>query len=578
MWALPDPRSFDSLVDLINDAAVRYDGREQMALRTDEGLELRWSARDVSYHSKLAAWRLRELGVKPGDRILTWSPSTPALPAVYFGAMRAGAVIVPLDLRMAPDVLQRIAHSAGAQWLAIGTGLDAPDPVAGGLEHLNIRTVEWLAALPSHENAAGTDEGGDDVTFPADWEAQVDAWPKPTRQTLFEVIYTSGTTGVPKGVMLLHGTVLATLEAIAKILPPREHRAVSLLPPSHLFEQAPVLMFGTMMGAHILFVRSRTPRVIFEALREERVTTLVLVPQLLELFWMGLQREVKRQGQERTFNRARRIARHLPYWARRLVFRRVHKQLGGQLNLVVSAGAYLPPALQQSWEDLGVIVLQGYGATECGPVAATRVGDHPTGSVGKRTAPVELRLARDTNEVLVGGPTVFEGYWNDPAATAAAKTDDGWYRTGDVARHDKRGNLVLVGRTKNIIVLPNGLNVYPEDIENVLADVGLEQAVVIETKPGRLEAVVLSPDAPPIITPNSPPPPPPQNDAETAALRARIEPLVRAANARLSQHQRIDDFRIWPEADFPRTHTLKIKRSEVQRWTGSDTPLAIVDA
>jgi len=92
-----------------------------------------------------------------------------------------------------------------------------------------------------------------------------------------------------------------------------------------------------------------------------------------------------------------------------------------------------------------------------------------------------------------------------------------------------------------------------------------------------LEAVVLSPDAPPIITPNSPPPPPPQNDAETAALRARIEPLVRAANARLSQHQRIDDFRIWPEADFPRTHTLKIKRSEVHKWTGSDTPLAIVD-
>src|SRR5512132_3077560 len=139
MWELPDPRKFDSLVDLIEDAAVRYAGREQMALRTDEGLQLRWSARDISYHSKLVAWRLRELGVKSGDRLLTWSPSTPALPAVYFGAMRAGAVIVPLDLRMAPDVVQRIAQSAGAQWPAVGTGLDAPDPQQGGLEHLNIR-------------------------------------------------------------------------------------------------------------------------------------------------------------------------------------------------------------------------------------------------------------------------------------------------------------------------------------------------------------------------------------------------------------------------------------------------------
>jgi long-chain acyl-CoA synthetase len=480
---------------------------------------------------------------------------------------------------MAPDVLQRIAQSAGAQWLAIGTGLDAPDPATGGLEHLNIRTVEWLAALPSHKDAdPKADEGGDDVDFPTDWEAQVDNWPKPTRETLFEVIYTSGTTGVPKGVMLLHGTILATLEAIAKILPPREHRAVSLLPPSHLFEQAPVLMFGTMVGAHILFVRSRTPRVIFDALREEQVTTIVLVPQLLELFWLGLEREVKRQGREKTFNRARRVARHLPYWARRLIFRRVHTQLGGRLNLMVSAGAYLPPALQQSWEDLGVIVLQGYGATECGPVAATRVTDHPKGSVGKRTEPVELRLAKETNEILVGGPTIFEGYWNDPAATAAAKTDDGWYRTGDVARYDKRGNLVLVGRTRNIIVLPNGLNVYPEDIENVLSDAGLEQAVVIETKPGRLEAVVLSPDAPPVITPNSPAPAPPTTDAELAALRARIEPMIRAANSRLSQFQRIDDFRIWPEADFPRTHTLKIRRSEVQKWAGADTPLAIVDS
>jgi len=577
MWQVPDPRTFDSLIDLIEDAATRWAGREQMALRTDDGLHLPWTAADVSHHSKLVAWRLRRLGLGPGDRMLTWSPSTPALPAVYFGAMRAGVIVVPLDLRMAPDVLQRIAASAGATFLVVGTGLDAPDPVAGGLAHLNIRTVEWLAADPAHENAAATDEGGLDDPFPADWEAQVDSWPRPTRETLFEVIYTSGTTGTPKGVMLRHGTILSTLVAIDKILPPREHRTVSLLPASHLFEQAPIIMYGTMIGAHILWVRSRTPRVIFEAFREERVTTMVLVPQLLELFWMGIEREVKRQGREKLFNRTRRIARFLPYWARRLLFRSVHRQLGGELRLMLSAGAYLPPALQEAWQSLGIIVLQGYGATECGPVAATRENDHPTGTVGKRTEPVELLLAEGTNEILIGGATVFDGYWQDAPATAAAKTDDGWYRTGDVGRVDRRGNLVLVGRTKNIIVLPNGLNVYPEDIENVLADVGLEQAVVIETAPGRLEAVVLSPDAPPIITANTPAPAPPKTEAEMAALRARIEPLIKEANSRLSQFQRLDGFRVWPDDDFPRTHTLKIKRSEVQRWVGADAPLAFVE-
>ncbi|HLB44330.1 MAG TPA: AMP-binding protein [Candidatus Limnocylindrales bacterium] len=573
---MPDPRTFDSLLDLIEDAATRYAGRVQLALRTDDGLHLPWSAADVNHHAKLVAWRLRRLGLKPGDRLLTWSPSTPALPAIYFGAMRAGVVVVPLDLRMAPDVLQRIAASADASWVAVGTGLDAPDPQAGGLAHLNIRTIDWLAAEPAHENAAATDEGGLDDPFPADWEAQVDSWPRPTRDALFEVIYTSGTTGVPKGVMLKHGTILSTLEAIAKILPPREHRTVSLLPPSHLFEQAPILMFGTMIGAHIMWVRSRTPRVIFEAFREERVTTMVLVPQLLELFWLGLMREVKRQGKEDLFNRSRKIARFLPYWARRLLFRRIHRQLGGSLRLMVSAGAYLQPSLQQAWEDLGIIVLQGYGATECGPAAATRESDHPHATVGKTTAPVELRLEEGTNEILIAGPTVFDGYWKDPAATAAVMTD-GWYRTGDVGRFDRRGNLVLMGRTKNIIVLPNGLNVYPEDVENVLADVGLEQAVVIETAPGRLEAVVLSPDAPPIITPNSPAPSAPATAEEVAALRARIEPLIKQANTRLSQFQRLDDFRIWPEADFPRTHTLKIRRSEVQRWAGADAPLPVRD-
>jgi long-chain acyl-CoA synthetase len=577
MWQVPDPRTFDSLIDLLEDAAKRWAGREQMALRTDDGMHLPWTAADVNRHSKLVAWRLRRLGLQPGDRMLTWSPSTPALPAVYFGAMRAGVIIVPLDLRMAPDVLQRIALKSEARFLTVGTGLDAPDPQAGGLDHLNIRTVEWLAAEPAHENAFASDEGGLDDPFPSDWEALVDSWPRPTRKSLFEVIYTSGTTGTPKGVMLEHGTILSTLEAIDKILPAREHRTVSLLPASHLFEQAPIIMYGTMIGAHILWVRSRTPRVIFEAFREERVTTMVLVPQLLELFWMGIEREVKRQGREKLFNRAQRIARFLPYWARRVLFRSVHKQLGGELRLMVSAGAYLPPALQRAWENLGIIVLQGYGATECGPVAATRENDHPTGTVGKRTEPVPLRLAEGTNEILIGGPTVFPGYWQDPEATAAAKTDDGWYRTGDVGRLDERGNLVLMGRTKNIIVLPNGFNVFPEDIENVLSDLGLEQAVVIETAPGRLEAVVLSPDAPPIITAGTPAPEPPKTEQEMAALRARIEPLIKKANARLSQQQRLDDFRVWPEADFPRTHTLKIRRSEVQRWAGADAPLALVE-
>ena len=272
---------------------------------------------------------------------------------------------------------------------------------------------------------------------------------------------------------------------------------------------------------------------------------MVLVPQLLELFWLGLEREVKRQGKDKTFDRARRVARHLPYWARRLIFRSVHSQLGGALNLMVSAGAYLPPALQQSWEDLGVIVAPGLrrdrvrpgrGNASHGPSQGQRRQAHGAG----RAASSPRRRTRSSSAARPSSRATG----TIPTATAAAKTDDGWYRTGDVARYDKRGNLVLVGRTKNIIVLPNGLNVYPEDIENVLSDVGLEQAVVIETKPGRLEAVVLSPDAPPVITPNSPRPPPPDDrrgEGRVARAHRADDPRGQLPPQPVPAHRRLPD-------------------------------------
>ena len=194
---------------------------------------------------------------------------------------------------------------------------------------------------------------------------------------------------------------------------------------------------------------------------------MVVVPQILELFWTVIEREVGARPGGRV-RPARGIARHLPYARRRLLFREVHARLGGGIRLFVSSGAFLPPALQQAWEDLGVIVIQGYGSTETGFGTCTTREDHGLGTVGRPPA-VEMRLAED-GEIQFHGPTLFKGYWHDPEATAAAFTDDGWYRTGDIGRLDDAGRLMLMGRTKDIIVLPNGLNVYPEDIENAAAD------------------------------------------------------------------------------------------------------------
>jgi long-chain acyl-CoA synthetase len=550
----------DTLLDLLDGAVERYADRPALRAYRDDGRLETWTYRDLGLRARAAAWRLRALGLARGERLLTWSPSSPELPAVYFGAMLAGLVLVPLDLRMAADAIERIVARAGARHLALGTGRDAPDPREVGLGHFPTTTVEALAAAP-------------DDTFPPDWESTVAGWERPLADDLVDLIFTSGTTGQPKGVMLAHSTVLASIDAMHRVIPPLDHRVVSVLPLSHLFEQAVGLLYAIDVGADILYVKSRNPRVLMEAIREHRMTSMVVVPQVIELFWTAIEREVAKSGRAATFERTRRIARRLPYPARRFLFRSVHARLGGSLRLLVSAGAFLPPALQQAWEDLGIVVIQGYGSTESGFGTCTSREDHGLGTVGRTQPPIEVRLAPD-GEIEFRGPSVFRGYFQDPVATAAASTPDGWYRSGDIGRFDEAGRLVLMGRSKDIIVLPNGLNVYPEDVENALRTAGIPDAVVLETRPGRIEAVLLVPG------PHEPDTPVVNAAGELVGpraveARAACEAAVRQANARLAVHQRVAAWRPWPEADFPRTHTLKIRRDAVRAWATVDVPLGV---
>jgi long-chain acyl-CoA synthetase len=549
----------ETLLDLLEDSARRYGGRNALGLRRDDGTTFHWSYAEVLRRSRLAAWRLRALGLAPGDRVLTWSPSTPALPAAYFGSMMARLVYVPLDSRMSTDAITNIIKASGAVRLLLGSGRDAPDPREVGLERFPTSIVDGLSDDP-------------DETFPGDWGAQLDAWERPEPEDVYQLVFTSGTTGSPKGVMLTHGNSLAGAMSFHGILRPMEHRLVSLLPLSHSLEQQVTLFYGMNVGADILYLRSRNPRVIFDSLREHRVTSMLLVPQLVDLFWSAIEREVGKQGKTATFNRMRGIARHLPFGARQRIFKSVHAQLGGGLRLFATSGAFLPPALQQAWEDIGVIVIQGYGATETGAGCATTMDDHPLGCVGVPPRPVEMRVA-DDGEIQFRGPSLFKGYWNNPDATAAAFTEDGWYKSGDLGQLDEHGRLHLHGRKKDIIVLPNGFNVYPEDIENALRVAGIRDSVAVETRPGRIEAVVLAPG-----THGDPADKRATSSIESSTpddLRRQIEAAVKAANASLGPNQRIAGWRLWPEADFPRTHTFKVKRDRVRTWAAVDTPLPV---
>ena len=358
---------------------------------------------------------------------------------------------------------------------------------------------------------------------------------------LAEVMFTSGTTGDPKGVMLTHRNITANMASVVQVAPGKESdRLMSILPLSHMLEQMGGLLVPMTAGANITYPVARQATVLFRTMKERRVTTMVLVPQLLDLFMKGIEREVRRQGKEALWAKLMKVAALAPFPVRRVLFRQVHKKLGGKLSFVFAGGAPLDPDLGAKWNLLGVDVVQGYGATETSPVITCHSQSKPRyDSPGPPVPGVEVKIA-DDGEVLVRGENVTQGYWNAPEATAAS-FQDGWYKTGDQGEFDDEGYLHLKGRKKDMIVLGSGLNVYPEDIEAMLVKHdAVEDAAVVglprQSGP-EVHAALLMPDA------------------------ARAPDAVAWANGRLAEHQRVRGFTVWPDEDFPRTHTLKVKKA-----------------
>jgi long-chain acyl-CoA synthetase len=270
---------------------------------------------------------------------------------------------------------------------------------------------------------------------------------------------------------------------------------------------------------------------------------LLIVPQGLRLLDNAITRRIDQAGRRATFERMLRLAEPLPRRARRAVFRPVLSQFGGRLHTIGLGSSALDEDVARRWMTMGVDVLQGYGATEMGPaISFTRPERNRLGTVGEIIPGVEVRLAAD-GEILARGPNRFVGYWQDPDKTADAIDPDGWYHTGDLGRLSVDGFLVLLGRKKDMLALPDGQKVYPEDVEAVLAlDDRLKDATVVGWPPSgdlRVHAV-LQLDEP-----------------------AHAEAIVRDANARLGAHQQIRGFTVWPDDELPRTHTLKVRKHDV---------------
>lgn len=530
---MPNPTTPTALAPtlprLLSEAIVANGPAPFLGVRSSTAREESLTFTEFGAAVEHAAARLAA-ALPPGARVLVQGAPGPGFAAALFAAARANVILVPLDARMTQDTVERISALTQPAAILLGTGATL-EPI----------TIPHLADLPVLDLDSLVDPA--DPSAVAALAARTPAAPEEP----IEILCTSGSTGNPKGVTVTQAMLLASTERCLVTIPPDNNRFVSILPLSHIMEQVAGLIYAVAAGAETEYITTLRPDVISAAIKGHRATALVVVPQVLELLFGAIRREADRAGSGATFRRALRIAPALPMALRRRLFRKVHEALGGELRLVLCSAAHLSPQLQRDWEALGVEVVQGYGSTEAGLVTTNFRGRTPPDRVGWTLPPLELRIEPD-GEVVVRGPSVFTGYWEDPAATAAAFTPDGWYRTGDIGEIDASGALRLVGRARSMMALPNGMNVHPEDVEAALVAEGLVEPIVYADGSGRI-ALTFREGAAFSVQPAD----------EPGALAT----AVRAANRRLAEHQRVVGRAPYPEADFPRTHTRKVQRDAV---------------
>ncbi|MEZ5318827.1 MAG: AMP-binding protein [Vicinamibacterales bacterium] len=518
----------ETLLDFFEDFATL----DEPFIVHDDGYRTRTATyREIAGAARTYAARLADGGVAPGEKIVLWSENRAEWVAALWGGLLAGVVLVPVDFRASPDLVRRIAGIVQARAILVGHEVealaDAPAPVVPITEAVPIAE----AATPTSRPPAAT--------------------PAPTGATLAEIIFTSGATAEPKGVTITHRNVLANIIPIEREVkkylryerPFHPIRFLNLLPLSHMFGQSMATFVPPMLAGTVVFSHGYSPTEIVRQIHSRRVSVLVAVPKVLEVLRAHLERVLPETAGPDTL-----AGRH---WAWRWWhYRRAHRLFGWKFWAIVCGAAALDPELEAFWRKLGFLVVQGYGLTETAPVVTL---NHPfkasRGSVGAPIAGVEVRIA-DDGEILVRGDNVTSGYYRAGDGDTVSPSDafeDGWFHTGDIGELDEAGRLVIKGRKKEMIVTPQGLNVFPEDVERALV-----------AQPGVVEAGVVG------LTVDG-------EERVHAVLRvadgADVDAIVRGANATLEDHQRVWSTSVWPGDALPRTEgTGKLKRRELQRW------------
>jgi long-chain acyl-CoA synthetase len=495
---------------------------------------------EVARAARAFAAKLRARGIGKGRKIVFWSENRPEWVAALWGCLLEGVIAVPIDFRNSADFVTRIAGIVEARAILTGDSVQesalanaAPLANARGSEApIAVEASRWRFAdfeWPAQEPAASArvDIRSDDIA---------------------QIVFTSGATAEPKGVIITHRNLLANIVPVENEIrkyrryerPFHPVRFLNLLPLSHLFGQTLATFIPPMLAATVVFQQSYHPEEILRQMHKRRVSVLVSVPKILEVLRDYILHE---------FPESNNLPERMHWTQRWWRFRRVHRAFGWKFWAFITGAAPLDPAVEEFFLRLGFLVIQGYGLTETAPIVTLNHPFHTRrGSVGKPVGGVEIRLA-DDGEVLVRGGNVSRGYFGQGDGESL---DDGWLSTGDIGEMDAEGRLSIRGRKKDMIVLPDGRKVFPEDVEAVLQTIsGVRDSAVIG--PDQVHAVLVT------------------------EAGADMDAIVRRANEKLEDHQKIRAVSPWPAGEeLPRTPgTGKLKRAEVrQRIAGSLPPAA----
>ncbi len=368
----------------------------------------------------------------------------------------------------------------------------------------------------------------------------------PEGEEVAVMLYTSGTTGAPKGVMLTYGNLDSEMDGlVAKGIFDYRDQVLALLPFHHILPLTSTVLLMMREQASVVFVEKIASKEILEVLSRNRVTALIGVPRVFKLFYDGIKQQIDSKFITRLIYR---IMSKIDSMAlRKKIFRKVHEKFGGHLKFIVSGGAKLDAEIGEFYEVLGIYCLEGYGLTETSPVIAVNSQkERKIGSVGKKLDGLEVKVVEE--ELWVKGPIVMKGYYNKPEKTEEVMTEDGWFKTGDLASIDGEGYITIRGRKNSMIVLSNGKNIDPETLENrVLAKSNyLIKEIGMFGYNDKIAAIIV----PDLLE---------FRKKGITNYQAYIKNIIEDYNLTVHNHEKILDYKLYEE-ELPKTRVGKVRR------------------